>query len=120
MLMLPVELDIRVLDELERLFGYLHLEAPRSVEQELQELAAGGGESAKAASVGLDVLEHHVRIVATESTTADDAVLERARTAPDRVVGTADRALIERVLEAGIPVVGPRERQRLTLHQPTD
>jgi SSU processome protein Utp24 len=53
-LMMPVECDIRVFDELDRLFGrdLADTVVPSAVLDELDDLAGGHGEAATAASVG--------------------------------------------------------------------
>jgi hypothetical protein len=119
-LMMPVELDVRVFEELERLLGSapdsLELLAPRAVLEELEALSAGGGEEAVAASVGADLAER-CRIEETEASYADDAVLELA-TREDAYVVTNDLPLRDRLLERNVRVIGLRGRDKLDITEP--
>ena len=54
-LMMPVECDVRLFDELERLVGDRELVSPEAVVAELEKIADGNGKEATAASVGLDL-----------------------------------------------------------------
>lgn len=117
-LTLPVELDIRLFDELERLLGSIDPIAPRAVELELRRLGEGSGVPARAAGVGLDLLDEHGRVVGTSTPVADDAVLELALDGPAAYVVTADRDLARRALSAGIAVVSPRGGQHLVVERP--
>jgi hypothetical protein len=97
-LMMPVELDIRVFDELDRLVGDADLVVPRAVVAELEKLGeAGNGEEATAASVGRDL--------AARCRVADYAV-------------TNDRPLRDRLLERGVRVIGLRGRTTLEITEP--
>jgi len=111
-LMMPVEFDVRVFDELERLTGRppaaLDLLVPRAVVAELDRLAAG---SDTAARVGRDLAER-CRVVETDEEYADDAVLALARER-DALVVTNDRPLRDRLLDAGVRVAGARGRDTL-------
>jgi rRNA-processing protein FCF1 len=114
-LMMPVEFDVRVFDELERLTGRppaaLDLLVPRAVVAELDRLAEGTGEAARAARVGRDLVER-CRVIETEEAYADDAVLALAREDGALVV-TNDRSLRGRLLDAGVRVAGARGRDTL-------
>ena len=116
-LMMPVELDVRVFDELDRLVGDADLVVPRAVVAELEKLRdAGTGEEATAAAVGHD-LASRCRAVGTEASYADDAVIELA----DRTDGyavTNDRPLRDRLLERGVRVIGLRGRTTLEITEP--
>ncbi len=114
----PVELDLRVFDELERLLGAIDPIAPSAVERELHGLAEGGGDVGRAARVGLALVADRVRIVESTAAVADDAVLELATDGPATHLVTADRALVERALAAGVPVVSPRAGQHLAIESP--
>jgi rRNA-processing protein FCF1 len=118
-LMMPVERDVRVFDELERLLGTdasaLDLVTPRAVVAELESLAAGRGEEGTAASVGRDLSER-CRVADTDESYADDAVVELA-TADDYVV-TNDKPLRDRLLERGVRVIGIRGANELTITEP--
>jgi len=136
-LMMPVELDVRVFDELDRLLGDADpdLVVPRAVLAELETLReAGNGEAATAAAVGRDLADR-CRAVGTEASYADDAVVELAvgaadtadtgdggRGAGDAVDGdyavTNDRPLRDRLLERGVRVIGLRGRTTLEITEP--
>jgi rRNA-processing protein FCF1 len=115
-LMMPVECDVRLFDELDRLRGEPTPLVPRPVEEELDRLGTGGGEAARAARVGLDLLER-CELRETEAAYADDAVLELAR-AVDAPAVTNDGPLRGRLLDAGVSVIGLREQNKLALTQP--
>ena len=114
-LMMPVEFDVRVFDELERLTGRspeaLDLLVPRTVAAELDRLAAESGRAARAARVGRD-LAGRCRVVETDESYADDAVLALA-VARDALVVTNDRPLRDRLRAAGARVASARGRDTL-------
>jgi hypothetical protein len=118
-LMMPVEGDVRVFDELERLLGTpvsaLDVVTPRAVVEELEKLARNGGVEGTAASVGLDLADR-CRVVDTEASYADDAVVELATT--DDYVVTNDKPLRDRLLERGVRVIGLRGANELTITEP--
>ncbi|MEZ3115466.1 PIN domain-containing protein [Halobaculum sp. MBLA0147] len=76
-LMMPVEMGVRVFEELDRLVDPTDPVVPASVVAELDDLATGGGEEGRAASVGRDLVER-CRVVETAADYADDAVVELA------------------------------------------
>jgi rRNA-processing protein FCF1 len=115
-LMMPVESNIRVFEELDRLLVNPELLVPRAVLSELDALAGSHGEEAIAASVGRDLSER-CRPVEHESTNADDACVELAGTACEFVC-TNDRPLAERILESGVPVIGLRAKNTLAITEP--
>jgi len=116
-LMAPVEADLRLFEELDRLLGAHELVVPAAVVAELDELQSGNGAAATAASVGAD-LATRAETVETDESYADDALVELV--AADRVDGvvTNDRPLASRVLEAGAPVIGLRGRNALAITEP--
>jgi len=131
-LMMPVELDVRLFDELSRLAdadasdpsgdeareeGYTAV-VPDAVVEELRRLADGGGVEGTAASVGHDLAVERADRVSTEASYADDALVELA--AEDRVdaVVTNDRPLRERVLDASVPVIALRGTNKLDITRP--
>jgi len=118
-LMMPVELDVRVFDELERLLAGFECVLPGAVLTELRSLAAGGsGTEAVAANVGVDLATDRCRVVDHEESYADDALVElAARRAVDYVV-TNDAPLRRRLLDAGVPVIHLRGQNKLTITQP--
>jgi len=116
--MMPVECDVRVFDELDRLLGpvdALDLAVPRAVVAELDALADGSSEEAVAARVGSDLAER-CRVIDTGATYADDAVVEAAD--PDGYVVTNDRPLRDRLLERGVRVIGLRGKDKLDIQEP--
>ncbi|WP_311173216.1 PIN domain-containing protein [Halobellus ordinarius] len=117
-LMMPVELDVRVFEELDRLLGPdVDYVVPRSVVAELEKLAAAGnGTEATAASVGRDLVSR-CRVVETGQSYADDAVVELAEGEGGYVL-TNDRPLRDRLLERGVRVIGLRGRNTLEITEP--
>ncbi|WP_136688227.1 PIN domain-containing protein [Halorhabdus amylolytica] len=114
-LMMPVECDVRVFEELQRLLGAGEWLVPEAVVAELEDLSAGAGEEATAASVGLDLVDRcTVRDHAAEY--ADDAVLELASDL-DAYAVTNDGPLKQRLLDADVPVIGLRGRNKLAITQ---
>lgn len=117
-LMLPVELDIRLFDELERLLGEITPLVARSVVSELERLASDGGSAGRAARVGLELVEARCTVVGTELSVTDDAVLALATDGPSSFVVTADLELAERARRADIPAITPRGRRQLSIRPP--
>jgi rRNA-processing protein FCF1 len=120
-LMTPVELDVRVFDELDRLLGDAELVTPRAVVTELARLAGNGGREARAARVGLDLAETRCRIVEPDGYDADDgddALVALAEAGAVDYVVTNDRSLRDRLLAAGVPVVGVRGQNALAVTRP--
>ena len=117
-LMMPVECEVRLFDEIERLLpdagGYL---APEAVRAELDKLADGAGTEATAASVGRDLLQR-CTLADTEADYADDAVVELATREDVTHAVTNDKPLKHRLLDAGIPVISLRGRNKLGITQP--
>jgi rRNA-processing protein FCF1 len=116
-LMAPVELDLRLFEELERLFGEVDLVVPAAVCAELDRLAAGASTEAEAARVGSD-LSQRGRTVDTNEQTGDDALVALATSGEAEYVVTTDRPLRDRLLNAGVPVVETRGRTRLDITEP--
>lgn len=117
-LMLPIELDIRLFDELERLLGDYEAIVPAQVVAELDRLSEEGGTVGKAASVGSSLAQQHCRVVEVDSASADDAVLELATSGAATYVVTADRELADRVRTAESPAITPRGRRQLAIQPP--
>ncbi|WP_254861941.1 PIN domain-containing protein [Halovivax gelatinilyticus] len=132
-LMMPVELDVRLFDELDRLLGG----GPRSITdgdvdtdggfsavvaqpvlEELRRLSEKGGTEGTAANVGHDLATERCLAVDTEESYADDALVELAREGSVDYVVTNDRPLRDRVLAEGIPVIALRGRNKLGITQP--
>ena len=119
-LMTPVEVGVRVFDELSRLLGDAEFVVPRVVLDELSGLAGGASTEATAASVGLD-LAGRCRVVDVDGIgfeTADDALVELARRGAVDYVVTNDADLGDRLLVAGVPVVGVRGENTLAITEP--
>jgi len=147
-LMMPVELDVRLFDELDRVLGGprripaedgeeprpggYEVVAPQAVAEELRKLSDTGGEEGIAASVGHDtggeegiaasvghdLATERCLLVDTEESYADDAIVELAREGTADYVVTNDRPLRDRVLDAGVPVIGLRGKHKLAVTQP--
>jgi len=121
-LMAPVEANVRLFEELDRLLGTYETVVPAAVLAELEGLASGAGEAATAASVGAD-LATRARTVdeadgVGEEIEADDVLVVLARTGRVDYVVTNDRPLIERVLDADTPVICLRGRNTLAITEP--
>ncbi len=108
-LMMPIECNIRVFDELDRLFGHgvADLIVPTAVLDELDRLAEGHGEEAKAASVGKDLADR-CRVLETTLSYADDALVEQADAGRFDYVVTNDRSLGDRLSSRGVRVIEGR------------
>jgi hypothetical protein len=116
-LMAPVEADLRLFEELDRLLGGYEAVVPAAVVSELDRLQGGNGKEATAASVGSD-LATRAETVETEESYADDALVELVTEGRVDGVVTNDRPLANRVLEAGAPVIGLRGRNTLAITEP--
>ncbi|MFC6730978.1 twitching motility protein PilT [Haladaptatus sp. YSMS36] len=117
-LMMPVELDVRVFDELDRLLGVVDLVTPEAVVAELEKLAAGASREAVAASVGADLARERCRTLTHDASYADDAIVELADDGECDYVVTNDGPLKRRLLAAGVPVIGIRGRNKLAITRP--
>ncbi|WP_435334003.1 PIN domain-containing protein [Haloarchaeobius sp. TZWWS8] len=117
-LMMPVELDVRLFDELDRLLGTFESVSPQAVVEELRRLADKGGQEGTAATVGHDLATERCLIVDTEESYADDAIVELAQEGQVDYVVTNDLPLRDRVLGAGVPVIALRGRNKLAITQP--
>ena len=117
-LMMPVELDVRLFDELDRLLDAPDPTTPQPVVEELRRLAEKGGTEGTAANVGHDLAVERCLVVDTEDAYADDALVELAREGVVDYVATNDVGLRDRVLAEGIPVIALRGRNKLAVTQP--
>lgn len=113
-LMMPVERDVRLFDELERLLGDVACAVPEPVVAELESLDNRAGEPGAAAGVGLDLLEH-CEIRETDADYADDAVVELAESGGFSHVVTNDATLQDRVRTENVPVIGLRGGHKLAI-----
>ena len=116
-LMMPVECDVRVFDELDRLFSNPELLVPRAVLAELDDLSGSHGTEAVAASVGRDLADR-CRPIDHEQSEADDACVELASENACEFVCTNDRPLRDRLLDIEMPVVGMRGANTLAVTEP--
>lgn len=117
-LMMPVECDIRVFDELNRLFGpAAELVVPSAVIAELDSLADGHSAAATAASVGKD-LAGRCRVVETNASYADDAIVELATDGELDYVVTNDAPLRDRLRSHGVHVVSRQGETTLGIRSP--
>ena len=117
-LMMPVQLDVRLFDELERLLDAYEATAPQPVVEELRRLSEKGGTEGTAATVGHDLAIERCLIVDTEASHADDALVELASEGAIDHVVTNDLPLRDRVLETNVPVIALRGRNKLAITQP--
>ena len=115
-LMMPVECDVRVFEETERLVGDFDCVVPRAVCDELSKLSDGASEEAVAASVGADLAAEQCRTVEHEASYADDVLVELAD--EFEYVVTNDGPLKKRLLDAGTPVIHIRGRNKLAISKP--
>jgi len=115
--MAPVEADLRLFEELDRLLGAHDLVVPKMVADELDGLQDGSGEAATAASVGAD-LATRAETVETDESYADDALVALAAAGRVDAVVTNDGPLRDRVLAADTPVIGLRGRNTLAITEP--
>jgi rRNA-processing protein FCF1 len=114
-LMMPVECDVRVFEELERLLGEVDCFVPAAVVAELRDLSTGTGEAGTAASVGVD-LAGRCTVRETAATYADDAVVELAQTDGVTHAVTNDGPLQDRLRDAGVSVIGLRGQNKLGIN----
>ena len=117
-LMMPVECDVRVFDELDRLLGSPACAVPSPVVEELDDLSDGSGTEARAARVGADLAAERCTVRATDATYADDAVVELAADDDVTHVVTNDGPLQKRVLDEGTSVISLRGQNKLAITQP--
>ena len=117
-LMMPVECNVRVFEELDRLLDGPACLVPTAVIAELEKLSAGRGEEATAASVGFDLATERCDERETDAEYADDAVLELATGGEAKHALTNDGPLKERLLAAGVSVISLRGQNKLTIIQP--
>jgi rRNA-processing protein FCF1 len=117
-LMAPVEVGVRTFEELDRLLGEHEAVVPAAVLEELDRLAAGGGEAATAASVGADLARRECRTLEHDSSYADDALVELGTRDDVTHAVTSDMALKRRLHEANVPVICLRGRTKLEITEP--
>jgi hypothetical protein len=117
-LMMPVELDVRLFDELDRVVEQAKPVVPEAVVEELRKLADGGGLEGTAASVGYDLAVERAERVDTTESYADDALVELATEGRVDAVVTNDQPLRDRVLDANVPVIALRGTNKLDITRP--
>lgn len=126
-LMMPVELDVRLFDELDRVLGGARAGGdqsgfepvvPQAVLEELRRLSNGSSEESIAASVGHDLATDRCLPVDTTAPEADDAIVELAREGTADYVVTNDQPLRDEVLDAGVPVISLRGTDKLAVTEP--
>lgn len=119
-LMMPVECDVRLFDELERVLNATpELLVPSTVITELRSLTEDNGVAGQAATVGLD-LAQRARTVTSTAEYADDAIVTIATDprADVTFVVTNDRELRERLTSRGVHVIGLSGGDTLAVHEP--
>ncbi|QZA89412.1 twitching motility protein PilT [Salinarchaeum sp. IM2453] len=121
-LMMPVELDVRLFDEIERVLRShtddIEVLVPQPVIEELRRLSDKGGEEGIAASVGHDLATDRCVPISTEVSYADDAVVELAQEGTADYVVTNDQALQERILSTSVPIISLRGTNKLAITEP--
>ena len=116
-LMMPVECNVRLFEELERLLGTVEPLVPAAVVAELESLSGSASEEARAASVGRDLADR-CEPIETDQDYADDAVLAAGLWETVDHVVTNDAALRDRLADAGVSVISLRGRHELAITQP--
>lgn len=126
-LMMPVECNVRVFEELDRLLGEYEPITTHTVIEELERLARGTNgndnenehertrtqsQEATAASVGRDLAER-CAVVESDATYADDALVELAERGACEYVVTNDGPLRDRL---SVGVIGLRGQNKLAIH----
>ena len=116
-LMMPVECDLRVFEELDRLLSSPTLVVPEAVRAELEDLADNGNGSTEttAARVGLD-LAQRCTVRETAASYADNAVVELAQTGDVTHAVTNDGPLQERLRGVDASVIRLRGRNKLAIN----
>ncbi|MFA9517489.1 PIN domain-containing protein [Halopenitus sp. H-Gu1] len=129
-LMAPVEANVRLFEELDRLLGEYRAVVPAAVRAELDRLADGGGTEAAAANVGADLAQradlidtdaaNGTREESSGSTNeyADDVLVALAERGAVEYVVTNDRTLTDRILARNVPVIGLRGQNALAIREP--
>ena len=116
---MPVGLEVRTFEQLERLVGAADLVVPRTVVAELDRLAAdGSGTAARAASVGRSLAADRCREIGDAAGSADASIVGLAAASVVDYVVTNDAALRHRVLDTGIPVISLRGRTQMEIIHP--
>ena len=116
--MMPVELEVRLFEEIDRLLDAHEAVVPQAVLEELRRLREGGGTEGTAAAVGADLVRERCRVVDTTTAVADDAIVELAAAGRVAYVATNDRALGDRVLGEDVSVIALRGRNKLAITRP--
>jgi len=117
-LMMPVECELRVFEELDRVLDGYEPIAPVAVLEELDRLSTGNGAEGTAASVGYELADERCRVLETDAGNADDALVELARDGVVDYVVTNDRPLADRINDEDVPVIGLRARNKLAVTRP--
>ncbi|MEF8853079.1 MAG: PIN domain-containing protein [Haloarculaceae archaeon] len=140
-LMMPVECDVRVFEQLDRVAadltdvdasadsdaesgddavasGGFEPAVPRAVVEELDRLSTGAGEAATAAGVGLDLAREHCRVLDHDAEHGDAAVFECATREGARAAVTNDGPLRSRLIDADVPVISLRGGNKLAVTRP--
>lgn len=116
--MIPGLFRVDIFAELNRVLQRRYeLLVPQPVIKELETLAKRGTPSERsAARLALSLLEN-TKILPSEYTNADRAILELVKNNPDYLVATTDTQLQRRLQEMGINIIRLRQRTRLMLER---
>ena len=115
-LMMPYQFGINIEKELNRLLGICRIIVPRTVVEEMEKLAEGGGEVGRAAKLGLSIIRKRgFRLVETENK-GDEGVLETA-IKMDAAILTNDKELKKKAKELRLPIIYLREGCKLEMEE---
>ncbi|OYT61926.1 twitching motility protein PilT [Thermoplasmatales archaeon ex4484_30] len=115
-LMMPYQFGINIEKEINRLLGICRIIVPHTVVEEMERLAEEGGETGRAAQLGLSIIRKRgFRLMETENR-GDDGILETALKIDGAVV-TNDKELKERAKELKLPVIYLRGGSRLEIEE---
>lgn len=115
-LMMPYQFGINIEKEINRLLGICRIIVPHTVIEEMERLAERGGETGRAAQLGLSIIRKKgFRLMETENK-GDDGILETAIKIEGAVV-TNDKGLKERAKELQLPVIYMRGGSKLEIEE---
>lgn len=113
-LLVPAKFKVDVFEEMERVVDQkFKLVVPESIREELERLAEGKSEDARAARTGLKLLEReNVEFVKTKNK-ADEAIIELVD--ENTIVATMDKDLKKRLKNKGIGIIYLRGKSHLSM-----
>jgi len=116
-LMAPGELGIDVFEEVDSLMGGdYETVVPEPVKIELQKIARGRGEEAKAARIALELMKrNNVETMETKHIDGDSSIIELARKCESPVVATNDKNLRDQFRKRSVPTLCIRTRDHVVI-----